>query len=133
MARRMDFLTAREKTLITEDFGDLTNDTQTGISVTYKSFTSKAAFNPQSGSIVSTYASSTIQAFRSPLTDKEVFESGGRYQLGDIRYLVAVSDISNPKKDDEITDSGKLRLVYEHSTDPLSIFHSIIARNLKGR
>ena len=126
----LDFLTAREKTLITGDFSDLVADTQIGVAITYKAFSSKGAFSPTTGKVTETYTDSSINAFRMPLSDREVRDSGGKYQVGDYRYFIRVSDIATPKKDDRVVDGSVTRYVITWSVDPLRVFHSLVARNL---
>lgn len=126
-----DFLTTKEKTLITDDFNDLINDASVGVSITYRPFSSKAAFSPSTGRVIETYsADQTINAFRTPVSEREVELSNGKYQVGDWRYLIRVTDVATPKKDDRIIDGSITRYLISFGTDPLRTYHSIAARNL---
>lgn len=126
-----DFLTTKEKTLFTDDFNDLISDASIGVSITYRPFSSKAAFAPSTGKVAETYsADQTINAFRVPLSEREIEVSGGKYQAGDWRYLIRVTDVATPKKDDRIVDSTIVRYVIGFTTDPLRIYNSVIVRNL---
>ena len=127
-----DFLTVEEKALIVADFGDLIDDTEVGVTVTYQVFVSKGAFDPATGQIALTFTSSSLRTFRSALRDREVQESGGLYQSGDVRYLIKRSDITSPKKDDRIVDGAITRYVIEAGTDVSDTFHAIVCRNLGG-
>lgn len=126
-----DFLTANEKTLFTNDFKDLIGDPSIGVSITYRPFSSKGTFAPSTGKVVETYgADQTINAFRAPISEREIEASGGKYQAGDWRYMIRVADVATPKKDDRIVDSTIVRYVTLFSSDPLRIFHSVIVRNV---
>ena len=126
----MDFVTAEEKTLITNDFADLVGDAQTQVAITYKVFSSRGSFNATTGVVSETYTSSNINTFRFPLSEKEIRDSGGVYQAGDYRYMMQTADIATPKKDDRIIDGSVTRYPFEWSTDPLNIFHVLVARKL---
>lgn len=126
-----DFITVNEKTLITDDFTDLVGDDSVGVSITYRPFSSKGAFSPSTGKVVETYAADqTINAFRVPVTEREIENSGGKYQAGDWRYLIKVADVATPKKDDRVIDGSITRYVIGFTSDSLRIFHSIVVRNL---
>lgn len=126
-----DFLTAVEKTLMTDDFNDLIGDASVGVSITYRPFSSKAAFAPSTGKVVETYSTDqTINAFRAPVSEREIATSGGKYQAGDWRYLIRVADVATPKKDDRIIDGSITRYIVGFTTDPLRIMHSITVRSL---
>lgn len=126
-----DFVTANEKTLMTADFKDLIGDASVGVSITYQPFSSKAAFSGTTGKVVETYgANQTINAFRAPLTDEEIANSNGKYQVGDWRYMIRTADVATVKKDDRLVDSGTTRYVVNFAYDPLYIFHSLVVRNI---
>ena len=126
-----DFLTANEKTLFTNDFKDFIGDASIGISITYRPFSSKGDFAPSTGKVVETYSTDqTINSFRAPVSDKEIENSGGKYQAGDWRYMIRVADVATPKKDDKIIDSGVTRYIMGFTHDPLRIFWALMARNL---
>lgn len=126
-----DFLTAKEKTLITDDFNDLISDASIGVSITYRPFSSKAAFSPSTGRVVETFASDqTVNAFREPLSDHEIEVSNGKYQVGDWRYMIRVTDVATPKKDDRVIDGSTTRYVVNWGTDPLRVFHALVVRNI---
>lgn len=126
-----DFLTTREKTLITDDFNDLISDASVGVSITYRPFSSKAAFAPSTGKVAETYSTDqTINTFRTPISEQEIADSAGKYQVGDWRYLIRVADVATPKKDDRIIDGSITRYLISFGTDSLRIYHSIVARNL---
>lgn len=126
-----DFVTANEKTLMSDDFTDLIGDASVGVSVTYQPFSSKGSFSPSTGEVTETFgADQTINAFRVPVSDREIEASGGKYQAGDWRYLIRVTDVATPKKDDRIVDGSITRYVVTWATDPLRIFHSLVVRNI---
>ena len=126
----LDFLTEDEKALITDDFSDLVNDEEASVEITYKTFTSSGTFDPDTGQMTPTYTSKTIRAFRMPVSERSVPLGGtqGPYQLGDVRYLVKVTDVVTPTKNDRIVDGGIERFVESFSTTPVRIFHDILAR-----
>lgn len=125
-----DFLTANEKAMITNDVSDLTSDTQISVAVTYQAFTSRGAFDPTTGQVVETYTESSIRAIRVPIGAREVAASNGMFQVGDYRYFIRSADVATPKKDDRIVDGSDTRYVVSFSTDPLGVFHAVVARSL---
>lgn len=125
-----DFLTAVEKTLITDDVADLVADAQMKVSLTYKAFTSIGTFDPATGKKAETYTNSSINAVRFPISEREVERSVGKYQVGDYRYLIQQADIATPTKSDRIVDGSITKFLVSWISDPLSIFHSVVARSL---
>jgi hypothetical protein len=126
----LDFLTAVEKTLITDDIADLVADAQVRVSITYKAFSSKGAFAPSTGKVAETYSDSSINAVRFPISEREVERAAGKYQVGDYRYMIKQADIATPTKNDRIVDGSNTRFLVSWISDPLGIFNSIVARNL---
>ena len=126
----MDYVTVEERQLITDDFSDLVGDAECQVAITYRVFVSRGTFNPATGIISETYTNSSINSFRFPLREDEIINSGGIYQKGDYRYMMRVSDIATPKKDDRLIDGSVTRYPFEWSTDPLNIFHVLVARKI---
>jgi len=127
----LDFLTAKELTMMRDDASDLLSDRQISGSVIYRSFVSIGTFDPFTGSRTATYAGTWTNALKVPVTEKEIETSESKYQLGDIRYLMRVADIRKVKKDDRLQDAdGYNYFVVGHATDALGIYHSITVRNL---
>ena len=126
-----DFLTAKERTLISNDVTDLLADPQITTSITYKTLTSRGGFSV-SGTITETFSSKTIASFKVPFSQRERELEGARYQVGDERYLIRVSDIAAPKKDDRVLEGTKEMYLFESVKDPLGLFHSIVVRNLRA-
>lgn len=125
----MDFLNNVELALIRQDVRDLTADPQVGGTVLYQSWVSKGTFDPNLGSIVSSFAGTWVSAYKMPIGENEIIESDGHYQLGDYRYYFSYLDIRTPKKDDRITD-GTVRYLVGFTTDSIKAFHAIVMRNL---
>lgn len=125
----MDFLNDAELALIRQDLRDLTTDSQIGGTVLYRSWVSKGTFDPNLGSIVTTYAGTWVSTYKMPVGENEVIESDGRYQIGDYRYYFSYLDITTPKKDDQIIDVTT-RYVVGFTTDSIKAFHAIVMRNL---
>ena len=128
----LDFLTAAERELIKSDFHDLTTDPQVAVPLTYQRYTGRGAFVPGTG-IVETYAGSAITAFRAPISEFEIAESAGVYQVGDYRYLIEAASIgygANTK--DRIIDGAVTRFVVNFDNDPIqgSVFYSTVARDV---
>ena len=127
-----DFLTVEEKQLIADDFTDMADDEQMGVEITYRKFISKGALDPITRTIAETYTDVTINALRFPLLESEMLKSGGRYQEGDVQYLIKATDVPTPTKDDRIVDGTATRYVFQSDVDILSTFVSIIARKISG-
>lgn len=127
-----DFLTAEELQLIKDDFRDLTTDPQVGRTITYNTFTGKGTFDPSTGKVIPTFTSVSVSTFRFPLDEMEIQNSNGHYQVGDYRYMVRITDIGSPKKDDRITDGSATKYVLESSVDSIGIFYTIVARSLSN-
>lgn len=125
-----DFVTAEELTLITNDFADLVADTQVRTAITYKVFVSKGTFDPATGKETETFTSLSINSFKYSINEEEINASGGKYQLGDYRYMIQVSDITTPKKDDQIVDGSATKYIVTYGTDILGVFHAIVARDI---
>lgn len=123
----MDFLTADEETLITQDFADLVSDEQLKVAITYKQFSSKQTI-AAGGSII--FTNTAVNSFKMPLSIYEINASNGKYQIGDIRFFIKTSDITTVKKDDRIQEGSSVYMVRESTKDPIGVFHSIIVRNL---
>ncbi len=127
----MDYVTAEEKQMMTDDFADLVGDEECQASITYKVFSSRGTYSPTTGLVTETYSPNlSINSFRFTLTEQEIHDSGGAYQRGDHRYMIQTADVAAPKKDDRIVDGSVTRYPFEWSTDPLNIFHVIVARKL---
>ena len=129
---KTDFLTAEERKVMAEDFQDIVEDPAIGAEITYRAFNSKGTFSPTSGSILDNTTDYSIYALRAPISERQLTISNDKYQVGDIRYMVPYNDIPSPKKDDRIIDGTNTLYVVDTLTDPLSVFRSIIARNLRG-
>lgn len=125
----MDFLDDAELALIRQDVRDLTQDTQIGGTVIYQSWVSKGTFDPNTSTISTIYAGTWVPTYKMPVSENEVIESDGHYQMGDYRYYFSYLDIIAPKKDDRIID-GTTRYVVGFTTDSIKAFHSIVMRNL---
>ena len=126
----LDFLTTDELDLIQSDLMDLVTDPQTGGSVIYQSFVSRGTFDPNTRRITENFAGTWVNIYNRPISEDEVSNAGGRYQLGDYIYYVPVELITLPKKDDRLVDGGQTRYVVGFSTDSIETYHSLVCRNL---
>lgn len=125
----MDFLDDAELALIRQDVRDLTLDPQIGGSVVYQSWVSKGTFDPNTSIISDIYAGTWVSTYRMPVSEDEIVNSDGHYQMGDYRYYFSCLDIVTPKKDDRIID-GNTRYVKGFTTDSIEAFHSVVVGNL---
>jgi protocatechuate 3,4-dioxygenase beta subunit len=126
----LDFLNTDELGQIREDLMGLVTDPQTGGSVIYQSFVSKGSFNPNTGGVPLVFAGTWVDMYRRPISEFEVENSGGRYQVGDYIYYAPVEILILPKKDDRLVDGGQTRYVVSFTTDSIEVFHSLVCRNL---
>lgn len=119
--------------MMVSDFSDIVGDPSIGGTINYRRMVSRGTFSPSSGSIAITFSDNWINALRAPVSEKQIELSDGKYQTGDIRYMIAYANMTNPGKDDRIVDEGKEMFTVDILTDPLRIFHSVITRNLRGK
>jgi len=129
----MDFLSEFERDLIASDLSDIVTDPSISGTVLYQRNTGKADFDPSTGRQEVQFAKQWIRAIRAPISEKQIQLSDGKYQSGDIRYMIRYTDVTNPSKDDRIVDESKTMYAIDILTDPLRIFHSLITRNLRGK
>ena len=116
-----------------DDFAALIGDTEVSVELTYQAFSTQGTYSPTTAKRTSTFTNKVIRAFRAPLGIREINQSGGQYQMGDVRYLIAVADVEKPQKNDQIREGTETREVVSSLSDAIgggSIFHSIVARQL---
>ena len=129
---RVDFLSQEERDLMGEDFRSMVEDPQVGREIIYRAFNSRNTYSPVSGSITENITEYPIYALRAPISERQITLSNDKYQVGDIRYMIPYEDVPSPKKDDRIVDGTNTLYVVDTLTDSLSVFRSIIARNIRG-
>ena len=137
---KIDFLLPEERTLIGEDVTGVTSDPQLAILVTYKNFIDRI-FVPATGIQTPNYTNTTLnsagaalRAIRNSLPTREVVASDGLYQMGDVRYTFARSDLpilpTLPNREDRIVDNGVTYEVVSWDTDPVEKLWRIVARRM---
>jgi len=108
-----------------------------GVSITYKmTGTTVSTWSPTTGLIPEMYTSfSGVSAFKGGYDLKEVEESGGRIEIGDIKFIVLVSNVTGILSvDDKIYEaqtSYQSATTYEvkyFTRDPNSICYFIAGR-----
>ena len=127
----VDYLTTRESTDITNDVADLMDDTQVSRAITYRDYQS-ATKTVSTGAYTTTYSDASIRGIRTEVSAREVGAGEGLYQMGDLRYLLAQSDLSaTPTREDRIVDGSTTYEVIAWEADPISMTWTIIARRVK--
>lgn len=128
----MDYLTTRESTDIGSDIADLMDDTQVSREITYRDYQS-ASRTVSTGAYTTTYSDSTIRGVRTDLSAREVRAGEGLYQMGDLRYVLAQSDLSGitPVREDRIVDGSTTYELIAWSADPISMMWVVVARRVK--
>ena len=126
-----DYLTAREATDITNDVADLMDDTNVSRSITYRDYQSVSR-TITTGAYTTTYTDSEIRGIRTELSAREVRAGEGLYQMGDLRYVLAQSDLSvTPVREDRIVDGTTTYELIAWSADPINVVWTVIARRVK--
>jgi hypothetical protein len=116
-----------EKTLskIRKSIENLTLDDSVNVTVKYRKFkeSTTSTFDPETQAISSIYTDySNLEALKGNFSDREVFLSGGKLELGDVRFLVFKERLSGtPRNEDVIVESGVSYQVKSVWTDPLDI------------
>jgi len=127
----VDYLTTRESTDITNDVADLMDDTQVSRAITYRDYQS-VSHTVSTGTYTPTYTDLSVRGVRTGLSAKEVAAGAGLYQMGDLRYFLAQSDLSaTPTREDRIVDGSTTYEVIAWEADPISMTWTIIARRVK--
>ena len=125
-----DFLSVIESTDIADDVADLMDDTQISRSITYRDFQSKTR-TLSTGAYTSTYTDSAIRVVRTELSAREVRAGQGLFQQGDLRYLLAQSDLSvTPHREDRIVDGVDTYEVLHWEADPINVTWNVFARRV---
>lgn len=126
-----DFLTALEATDVTNDVADLMDDTHVSRAITYRDYQS-ATKTVSTGAYTTTYSDSSIRGIRTEVSAREVGAGEGLYQMGDLRYLLAQSDLSaTPVREDRIVDGTTTYEVIAWSADPVNMTWVVVARRVK--
>ena len=126
-----DYLTARESTDITNDVADLMDDTNVSRAITYRDYQSVSR-TVSTGVYTTTYTDSEIRGIRTELSAREVRAGEGLYQMGDLRYVLAQSDLSaTPVREDRIVDGTTTYELIAWSADPINMVWTVIARRVK--
>lgn len=126
----IDFVLPDEVTLMQQDAAGVTADPQLGLTITYRSYTGRT-FVPSTGAWTPNYTDQALRAIRNNLKASEIAASGGVYQEGDVRYLIAKA-IATPGTDDKVEDSdGVLFDMVQWDTDPANLFWRLVMRRVK--
>ena len=127
----LNFLTSDESDAIVGDVAALMDDTDVSRAITYRDFVSMTR-TPSTGASTPSYTNYTIRGVRTDLSAREVAAGAGLYQIGDIEYIFAQSDLPIvPHREDRIFDDPYTYEVIHWASDPLSVKHHIIARRVK--
>lgn len=127
-----DYLTARESTDIGNDVADLMDDTHVSREITYRDYQSVSR-TVSTGVYTTTYSDSTIRGIRTDLSAREVRAGEGLYQMGDLRYVLAQSDLSGiaPVREDRIVDGSTTYEIIAWAADPINMMWVVVARRVK--
>ena len=106
------------------------DDTQISRSITYRDFQSKTR-TLSTGAYTSTYTDSAIRVVRTELSAREVRAGQGLFQQGDLRYLLAQSDLSvTPHREDRIVDGSDTYEVLHWAAAPITATWNVFARRV---
>lgn len=126
----LDMLLAAERTEISDSLADLIDDTHVSAAITYRDWQSKTR-TPSTGAFTNTYTDYSIRAVRGELSAREVQAGAGLYQVGDIEFMIAQSDLSiTPHREDRITSGSTTYEVIDWKADPLDMTWTVIARRV---
>lgn len=114
-------LTAEVRGLITD------SDTTTAVVL----FTpGSSTMDPASGLITEEGDSDAVSGYLSPLTLRQVEQSAGAYQVGDVRLLVMAADLTRAPTVDSVFRAGSTRYsILTVVRDPLGVFYELIGRS----
>lgn len=124
----LDFLDAIERADIVSDIGDLLDDAQVSVAVTYRDFQSRT-FDAAAGTAASTYTDTATRAVRVELGAREIQAGAGLYQVGDVAFILAQSDLAaTPHREDRIVSGGVTYEVLTWAADALGLMWRVVAR-----
>lgn len=122
-------LDAAGKAALTADLVSLVSDPDVSVSVTIKTPTG-GTFDPASGIAAPVTVDDTVTCYASPLTSREVDDSG-LYQEGDHRLLIDVTLLNTaPTGATEVTIDGALwRAISVDRDSLLAVYHIVIRKS----
>lgn len=129
----LDFLSTSELAGIEQDVSNLMDDSHVTVVLTYRDFQS-ATRTPSTGAYTATYQDTQIRGVRTSLSAREIAAGAGLYQVGDIMFLVAQSDLPNvaaPTREDRLQIEGTTYELVHWAGDPLSRTWRLVARRVK--
>lgn len=126
----LDFLSAEESTLISDDLADLMDDTTVSVAATYKDFVSRT-FSPSAGTTTATYTDTALRGVRTTLGARELAAGNGLYQVGDVAFLLAQSDLAvTPHREDRMVVGALTYEVLTWQQDALGKTWRVVAREV---
>jgi len=128
-----DFLSTTEVADIERDVSDLMDDVHLSVVLTYRDFLSMTR-TVSTGAFTPAYQDTQIRGIRNEVSAREVAAGAGLYQVGDIAFLVAQSDLPNvtaPVREDRLQVEGTTYELVHWSGDPISRLWRLIARRVK--
>lgn len=129
----MDFLTSDERDLVAADVSDLMDDPHISVAVNYLDV-GAPTFTPSTGAMTANNVSHALRAVRNVLSAREVGAAQGKYQMGDVRYLLERAHLDAlgivPVTEDRITEEGMAYEFIHFDTDPLGVVWRIVARRV---
>ncbi len=115
--------------MIQQDAQGVTGDPQLGVLVTYQHYVSRT-MDPARGTWTEVYTDTSLRAIRNNLSQAEIASSGGQYQSGDVRFLIAKALLPTaPGSEDRLVDSdGAIYDLVRWDTDPVGAFWRLVMR-----
>ncbi len=125
-----DFLTTDEASLMSADVAGLMDDTTLSVSISYRDV-GAPTFTPSTGAMTANETAYAIRAIRNVVSTRELAAALGKFQQGDVRYLIARSDLTiTPSREDRIVDSDDTYELIDWNTDPLRLVWRVYARKV---
>lgn len=127
----MDFLSVGERAAILSDVAGIVDDTHISLAITYRDFQSVSR-TPSTGANTPVFTDVTTRAIRSELTASQVRAGAGLYEIGDVEFFIAQSDLSGitPFRQDEVVCEGTTFKLMSWKGDALGAFWRIIGRRV---
>lgn len=126
-----DFLTATELSEISSAIQALAGDAQLNRSIVYRKVTSVGTYDPATGTQTPNTSTSTVSGLVSEVSLREVQNSNGILQVGDLKVWIPQSDLAGPlSTDDRLSIAGVNHMILQVTEDPTQTVWRLTARRM---
>ena len=126
----MALLPPAELNQIIRDVQEIIRDITVNVDIKYRQYTGNDFYNPQDQYYNSPYTdTSGVSAIRGLITRNEVDRIGGGVQIGDAKFVIMQSGVSNVlSTSDLIVESGVTYNIIKITLDSLGIVYQVFGR-----